>query len=582
MAETLGSGTERQELVNVIRQVRKRWRMKLLLRGGVIFVAGSLLALVLASLGLQTYKFSPGSILTLRIVTLSVFALLLVAWLLVPLRRRVTDLQVALYVEEHEPSLQAAILSAVDLGAVSPEGHQRDVPPVIVEKLVSQAVERARTIGGGKSVGRRGLQRHALALASLAGLTALLLVVGPEFLRQGASALLVLAKSPEAASPYAIAVKPGDVTIPKGSDQSVSAKLSGFRSSEVALMVKGEGDAKFERMPLVAAGDAMTFEGMLFDVKKAIEYYVEADGVKSPTYAMKVVELPAVSKLELEYVFPAYTGLPPQKVEEGGDVAAISGTEIRVKVTSTIPTPGGRLKLDPGATAELGAQTDGTLTGSFKVAADGYYHVELDGARGERVAGSPKYTIDVIEDRAPSVTFEKPRRDTSASPVEEVFMQVKADDDFGVGKVELVYSVNGGEEKTVGLFGKGAKALTEVSAGHTLYMEELGVKPGDFVSYYAKAQDNDTVKGPKTTTSDIYFVQVRPFNQNFRQAPSQRRRWWWRRRARQRAGRALRAAEADHFGHVQRRARSAEDDTREVQGRHGVHRPRAVQAPRRG
>jgi len=265
----------------------------------------------------------------------------------------------------------------------------------------------------------------------------------------------------------------------------------------------------------------MTFEGMLFDVKKAIEYYVEADGVKSPTYAMKVVELPAVSKLELEYVFPAYTGLPPQKVEEGGDVAAISGTEIRVKVTSTIPTPGGRLKLDPGATAELGAQTDGTLTGSFKVAADGYYHVELDGARGERVAGSPKYTIDVIEDRAPSVTFEKPRRDTSASPVEEVFMQVKADDDFGVGKVELVYSVNGGEEKTVGLFGKGAKALTEVSAGHTLYMEELGVKPGDFVSYYAKAQDNDTVKGPKTTTSDIYFVQVRPFNQNFRQAPSQ-------------------------------------------------------------
>ena len=265
----------------------------------------------------------------------------------------------------------------------------------------------------------------------------------------------------------------------------------------------------------------MTFEGMLFDVKKGIEYYVEADGVKSPTYAMKVVELPAVSKLELEYVFPSYTGMPPQKFEEGGDVAAIKGTQIRVRVTSTIPTPGGRLKLDPGQAAELGAQTDGTLTGSFTVAADGYYHVELDGSRGEKVNASPKYTIDVIEDRAPSVTFEKPRRDTSASPVEEVFMQVKADDDFGVGKVELIYSVNGGPEKTIGLFSKGAKSLTEVSAGHTIYMEELGVKPGDFVAYYAKAQDNDTVKGPKSTTSDIYFVQVRPFNQQFRQAQSQ-------------------------------------------------------------
>src|SRR5262245_33398134 len=105
MAETLGSGRERQELVNVIRQVRTRWRTKLLLRGAVIFVAGSLIALILASIGLQTYKFSPGSILTLRIATISVFVLLLVGWLLRPLRRRVTDLQVALYVEEHEPSL---------------------------------------------------------------------------------------------------------------------------------------------------------------------------------------------------------------------------------------------------------------------------------------------------------------------------------------------------------------------------------------------------------------------------------------------------------------------------------------------
>ena len=94
-------------------------------------------------------------------------------------------------------------------------------------------------------------------------------------------------------------------------------------------------------------------------------------------------------------------------------------------------------------------------------------------------------------------------------------IQAKAQDDYGVRQLDLVYSVNGGPEKTVTLFGKGAKALDEVSAGHTIYMEELGVKPGDFVAYYAKAQDNDTVKGPKVSTSDIYFVKIRPFNQNF-------------------------------------------------------------------
>ncbi len=67
----------------------------------------------------------------------------------------------------------------------------------------------------------------------------------------------------------------------------------------------------------------------------------------------------------------------------------------------------------------------------------------------------------------------------------------------------------------------GAKRLPEVSAGHTFYLEELGVSPGDFVSYYARAADNDAVQGAKKATSDIYFVQVRPLKKDFRRAESQ-------------------------------------------------------------
>ena len=49
--------------------------------------------------------------------------------------------------------------------------------------------------------------------------------------------------------------------------------------------------------------------------------------------------------------------------------------------------------------------------------------------------------------------FNKPGRDTQASPVEEVFAEVRADDDFGVKQLQMFYSVNGGAEKTVNLFG---------------------------------------------------------------------------------------------------------------------------------
>src|SRR6187401_739410 len=491
-------GAARQELVDVIRQVRKRWRTRMLLRGGIIIVVGALAAIAIASLGLQTYKFSPQSVTGFRIGVFTVFALLIAAWLVRPMRKRASDLQVALYVEEHEPQLQASILAAVDLGSSA------DVPAVIVDKLVSQAVEKAKTIDGGKSIGRVSMQRSAVALGLIAGIGAMLLVIGPEFLRQGASALLVLSKSAEAASPYAITVQPGDKEIPKGSDQTIVARLAGFRSNDVGVWVKADNEQKFSRLPLVVTAENDKFEGMLFDVKANMTYYVEADGVKSPTYTMSVVELPAVTAIEMEYVYPAYTGLAPQKVEVGGDVAAIAGTEVRLKITSSMATPGGRLQMDPAAVAGLTVQADGTLTGSFKVSKDGYYHVELDGPRGEKVAASPKYTIDVIEDRAPTVSFDKPKRDTSANPVEEVFVQARADDDFGVSRLDLIYSVNGGAEKTVSLY-KAGKPLDKISAGHTIYMEELGVKVGDFVSYYAKAYDTDTVNGPKSTASDMYF-----------------------------------------------------------------------------
>ena len=154
---------------------------------------------------------------------------------------------------------------------------------------------------------------------------------------------------------------------------------------------------------------------------------------------------------------------------------------------------------------------------------------------GEKVNASPRYTIDGLSDIAPSIAVAKPGRDTQATPVEEVFAEVRADDDFGVKQVQLFYSVNGGTEKTINLFG-GAKTLQEVTASHTLYLEEMGLKPGDFVSYYAKATDNDSVAGGKTTTSDIYFVQIRPFQHRLQAGAfdgGRRRRW---RRRRQQVG----------------------------------------------
>src|SRR5258706_18214 len=99
------STNPRAQLLEVVRQVRRRWRIKLALRGAVGFLLAGLVALLSIAYLLEAFKFAPMAIFWFRIVT----ALVIVAsgaWFFArPLSRKVTDEQVALYLEEHEPTL---------------------------------------------------------------------------------------------------------------------------------------------------------------------------------------------------------------------------------------------------------------------------------------------------------------------------------------------------------------------------------------------------------------------------------------------------------------------------------------------
>ncbi len=64
---------------------------------------------------------------------------------------------------------------------------------------------------------------------------------------------------------------------------------------------------------------------------------------------------------------------------------------------------------------------------------------------------------------------------------------------------------------------------TEVArlGAHLLAAEDLRVKPGDVITYYARARDVSRGKRSTETRSDMYFLEVRPFNEEFVEAQSQ-------------------------------------------------------------
>src|SRR6185436_3397694 len=81
----------------------------------------------------------------------------------------------------------------------------------------------------------------------------------------------------------------------------------------------------------------------------------------------------------------------------------------------------------------------------------------------------------------------------------------------------IYYSVNGAAPKQVTLTDSTARKFEQdARAAHTLFLEEMGLQPGDLVSYFATARDG----AGNSASSDIYFLEIRPFGRDYKQAES--------------------------------------------------------------
>ncbi|MCZ0933973.1 MAG: hypothetical protein OXJ54_02210 [Gemmatimonadetes bacterium] len=504
--------TEHQ-LLGIVRDVRRRWRVRQLIQGIAVTLGIGFAVFFIATLGIDRLRFDDGAVLAFRIVLWAAAAGLL-AWFVVrPLLRRVSDAQVALYLEEHEPSLKAAFLAAIER-AKSPGARSG-----LDARLLEVAARRARRVDRGRRVERDRLRRSTAWFAGVASAVLLIALFGPAFQGTAGSLLLSPWKTADAANPYAIAVEPGDALIARGSDQLVRAFPQGFETDEVEVAVRRGESEVWERYFMTPAAEDAAFEILLFDLDEPTAYTVTSEGVRSPVFTIEVADLPYVDRIDLEYRFPAYTGLSPRTVEDGGDIAVLRGTEVRLRVTPTMATEAARLAFDGEGEGTALEPVDGAFETSFTVTGETFYRIEFMGPGNRFVIGSPDYLVEPLDDQPPGIRIAEPGRDTRLSPIEELYVEVEAEDDFGLGQVELLYSVNGGEESSRVLHGTTRGGTTQLSGGHTFFLEEFGLEPGDVLSYYARATDlRSGGPGGGVESSDIYFVEIRPFDRNYRQA----------------------------------------------------------------
>ena len=261
------------------------------------------------------------------------------------------------------------------------------------------------------------------------------------------------------------------------------------------------------------------FQFAFESIDRTFRYKVAAGGVASSEYTVTALFPPRVKQIDVHYRYPAFSAQKSNVDEDAGDVYAPAGTRVTLKIHTDKPVASGRLGSLRGA-PELRSAGDRVLEADFVVAGDDSYRIELLDRDGLASSDDSEYFIRVMEDRPPEVRILRPSADQSITPLQEVPIEARAEDDYGIASLELVYSVGGGTERAVPL-ATIAGGETQRTGAYLLAAEELNVNPGDVITYYARARDVARGRRSTETKSDMFFLEVKPFNEEFVAAQSQ-------------------------------------------------------------
>lgn len=299
------------ELLQKIGQLRSKWKAFVWLRG-LVWVLGA----IVASVALGLYLAASPSVPFATVRMLSLFFLAGVAaiavWkLFLPLRRLPTDMQLAQFVEEKNPGLEQSLISAVE----AIEKPKTEHGPFSF-LLIKDALERTRNVRFGEQINKKKFNAFAalnggLVVAFLIGLY-LVSFFMPAVMEKFSAAIL----HPPSPDEIKLIVTPGSTTVPKGSDVTIKAVLTGYDATHATIHFLYANSKDWTEASMdVVPDNQPTYQSRLFNLQEQVKYWVDASGKRSDEFTIQVADLPRVEKLQYTYNYPAYTGMPPMRSE---------------------------------------------------------------------------------------------------------------------------------------------------------------------------------------------------------------------------------------------------------------------------
>ena len=424
-------------------------------------------------------------------------------------------LKLARSIEAHNPDLKATLLTAIEQ---KPKdfGGQLDY---LQERVIGEALEHARQHNWVESIPNSSFVMAGFANA--AAIIFFLFILSnfsmPRFFRSVSNNPLTAVKS----KGYEITVTPGDTTVELGTSVVILARFNGKVPDNAKLYI-GPSENELQEEPLTKNLEDPVFGTIIPRISSDMIYRIEYDDNKTKDYTIGTFQHPSLERADANIVYPAYTKIPNKEIKDTRRFSVVEGSKVTLNFSLNKPVETAQLVPKDGSPLNLTVDKDDPtiFTTIIEPNENLRYELKLVDSDGRTNKVPPRFVIDVHKNLPPELKLNFPKGDIDASPLEEVTLEGEVSDDYGVTSSGFAYIMAGSQSRDIVVDKEPVPANKKDPIKYVLAMEDLKAQPDQLVSYYMWAEDIGPDGKPRKTVSDLYFAEVRDFEQIFRENQS--------------------------------------------------------------
>ena len=473
--------------------IRKYYANKVI-RGSLVFLSCLLFYVLTISVS-EYYLYLP---VWLKVTVMSLFLILglsaLVAWVIVPLSKMwrlgkvLSHEQAAQIIGQHFSEVSDRLLNILQLKSQSDSYASRE----LIDASINQKISQIAVVPMSKAIDFSKNKKYLPFLLPLLLVAVFILVAAPNVFKESSSRLLQPTKAFEKPAPFKFIIKNPSLTAIRNADFVLTLQVTG-----AALPAEVSVETGSERVPMQPMADH-SFQYTFRNVTEVINFRFFAAGYYSSSNILRVVQRPVLKAFKVQVSYPAYTGRKNETRNSLSDMTVPAGTVISWALL-TEHTDAANIHFGNGTPIAL-TNTAAMFGFQYRFLNDTAYTITLQNKK-EAIADSYKYQVQVIPDQYPVIQLQQIKDTVSGK---QVLLTGTAGDDYGITRVTFNYEVSD-KNKTIDKKSIPLKTTpgSLTSFEHYFDMLPLNLQPGQKVSYYIEAWDNDGVHGSKASRSEM-------------------------------------------------------------------------------